>query len=99
GRALLDVGSADGLPPAVLGPSGSGAEVLLGGRRARVVEVGVDALAVETSAEFALGDTAIVYGPGDAGEPTVEDWARWAGTIGDEILARMSARIPRVFAE
>ena len=95
-RAVLDVGSADGIPPSVLGASGSGAEVLLGGRRAHVLEVAIDTLVVEAP-HSVVGDEAIVYGPGDAGEPTVEDWAAWAGTIGDEILARASRRIPRVY--
>ena len=94
--AVLDVGAADGIPPSVLGPSGSGAEVLLRGRRARVLAVDIDTLTVESASDIAPGDAAIVYGPGDAGEPTVEQWAAWAGTIGDEILARASRRIPHV---
>lgn len=96
-RALLGVGSADGLPESVLGASGSGAEVLLDGRRARVTAITVDTMTVEvpSDADAVIGAEAMVYGPGDLGEPTVEDWAAWAGTIGDEILARSSRRIPR----
>lgn len=96
GRAVLDVGSADGIPPSVLGPSGSGAEVLLGGRRAAVTAVAIDTLEVADEG-FRVGDEAIVFGPGDRGEPTAEDWATWGATIGDEILARASQRIPRVY--
>ena len=101
GVAVLDVGSADGLPPSVLGPSGSGAEVQLAGTRARVIAVDVDSLIVElpVGAQVALGNEALVYGPGGHGEPSVEDWASWAGTIGDEILARASRRIPRVYLD
>ena len=95
---VLDVGAADGIPPSVLAASGSGAEVLLAGRRARVLAVEVDTLRVEAVPGAAVGDVALVYGPGDTGEPTVENWAAWAGTIGDEILARASLRIPRVIA-
>lgn len=97
GIALLEVGSADGLPPSVLGPSGLGAEVLLDGLRRRVVAVDVDTISVliPEGAETTVGSEALVYGPGDAGEPTVEEWATWAGTIGDEILARASRRLPR----
>jgi alanine racemase len=91
----LDLGSADGIPPSVLGPSGSGAEVLLGGRRAAVTAVGIDTLQV--AATSMVGEEAIIFGPGDQGEPTAEEWAAWAGTIGDEILARVSTRIPRVY--
>lgn len=95
GTATLDLGTADGIPPSVLGPSGSGAEVLIGGRRARVIAVGIDTL--EVAATVDVGDEAVVFGPGLRGEPTAEDWAAWGGTIGDEILARASTRIPRVY--
>ncbi|PZQ91491.1 MAG: alanine racemase [Leifsonia xyli] len=99
GLAWLDVGSADGLPPSVLGPSGSGAEVLLAGDRAAVREVQVDTIAVAAEPRVRVGDHAVIYGPGGEGEPSVEDWARWAGTIGDEILARASHRIPRIIED
>ena len=94
-RAVLDLGSADGIPPSVLGRSGSGADVLLDGRRARLTAVGVDTVEVASTAQ--VGSEAVVFGPGDQGEPTAEEWAAWAGTIGDEILARASHRIPRVY--
>jgi alanine racemase len=99
--AVLDVGSADGVPGSVLGPSGSGAEVQLAGARARVIAVDIDTLTVElpATAEVALGAEAVIYGPGALGEPSLEDWATWAATIGDEILARASRRIPRVYLD
>ena len=98
-RVVLDLGSADGIPPSVLGPSGSGAEVLLADARAAVVTVGIDTVTVRipAGATAALGDEAIIFGTGDAGEPTAEDWASWAGTIGDEIVVRASRRIPREY--
>lgn len=88
GVAVLELGTADGIPP-----TGRG-EVLLGGRRAAVLSVDVDTMRVASPA--AVGSEALVFGPGDRGEPTAEDWAAWAGTIGDEILARASTRIPRI---
>jgi alanine racemase len=99
GFAVLGIGSADGLPPTAIphAPSGQGAEVQLGDRRAGVFAIGVDETAVRATRHDRVGDIAVVFGPGDRGEPTAEDWARWAGTIGDEILARASARIPRVY--
>ena len=33
-----------------------------------------------------LGETAVVFGPGAAGEPTVAEWAAWADTIEHEIV-------------
>ena len=43
------------------------------------------------------GDEFTIFGPGDNGEATAEQWATWAGTIGDEIVARASERLPRVY--
>lgn len=86
GRAVLDIGFGDGLPP-----NARDAEVHIDGRRFPVIEVGADTLTVATTDDFViLGDLAVIFGPGGLGEPTVEDWARWSGTIGDEILVRMS---------
>lgn len=90
GMAVLDVGSADGIPPSI-----SAAQVLLAGGRVAVTAVAIDTL--EVAAAAAVGDEAIIFGPGDRGEPTAEEWAAWGGTIGDEILARASTRIPRVY--
>jgi alanine racemase len=46
--------------------------------------------------EAAAGDEAVLFGPGDRGEPTAEDWARATGTIAYEVVTRISARVPRV---
>jgi alanine racemase len=43
------------------------------------------------------GTPAILFGPGDRGEPTAEDWAEAAGTIAYEIVTRIGARVPRVY--
>ena len=91
GVATLDLGWADGIPPT----AGPDAEVLLAGRRARVIAADVDTTDVRSDAP--VGSEAIVFGPGDTGEPTAEDWAGWSGTIGDEILVDASRRIPRVY--
>ena len=40
---------------------------------------------------------AVLFGPGDQGEPTAEDWARASGTIAYEIVTRIGARVPRVY--
>ena len=91
--ALLPVGYADGLPRGVADE----ASVQLGGRRCRLVgRVSMDQVVVDAGpGGVALGDTATVFGPGDAGEPTAADWARWAGTIEHEILTRVGARVLR----
>jgi alanine racemase len=41
------------------------------------------------------GERVTVFGPGDEGEPTVADWADWAGTLEHEIVTGIGARVPR----
>jgi alanine racemase len=91
--ALLPLGYADGLPRATSGR----AEVLLRGRRRPVVgRVSMDQVVVDVSADPPeLGETAVVFGPGRAGEPTVVEWAAWAGTIEHEIVTGIGARVHR----
>jgi len=38
----------------------------------------------------------VLFGPGDDGEPTAQDWADALGTINYEIVTRIGARVPRV---
>lgn len=90
GTATLDLGFADGIPA-----NATTGRVLLDGRRVRVRTIDIDTM--EVAAEAALGTEAIVFGPGDRGEPTAEEWAAWGDTIGDEILVRASTRIPRIY--
>jgi alanine racemase len=100
GVATIAAGSADGIPPSVLTASGSGAWVLLEGERREVVGVGVDTIEADLGEGTAhIGDIATVFGPGDDGEPTAEEWAAWSGSIGDEIVARASTRAERVYRE
>ncbi|PWK83758.1 alanine racemase [Lentzea atacamensis] len=91
--ALLPVGYADGLPRAASGR----AEVFLGGRRRPVAGViSMDQVVVDVGDDaVAPGDEAVVFGAGDDGEPTVEDWARWAGTIPHEIVTGIGVRVRR----
>jgi alanine racemase len=50
-------------------------------------------------AAVAAGDVAVLFGPGDDGEPTADDWAAAAHTINYEIVTRFgSARVPRVYS-
>jgi alanine racemase len=105
GRATIAAGSADGIPPSVLGASGSGAWVLLEGARREVVAIDVDTMdvAIDEGADpestIRIGDIATVFGTGDDGEPTAEEWATWADTVGDELVARASTRAERVYRD
>ncbi|MEV4433534.1 alanine racemase [Streptomyces sp. NPDC049585] len=93
--ALVPVGYADGIPRA---GSGTG-PVLVGGKWRTVAgRVAMDQFVVDLGGDSAApGDEAVLFGPGDRGEPTAEDWARATGTIAYEVVTRISARVPRVY--
>ncbi|WP_087927602.1 alanine racemase [Streptomyces albireticuli] len=93
--ALVPVGYADGIPRA---GSGTG-PVLIGGKWRTVAgRVAMDQFVVDLGGDTArVGDEAVLFGPGDRGEPTAEDWARATGTIAYEVVTRISNRVPRVY--
>ena len=98
--ALVPAGYADGIPRSA---SGAG-PVSIGGRRYTIAgRVAMDQFVVDLGPGGAgepdpqAGDEAVLFGPGDAGRPTAEDWARAAGTIGYEIVTRIGPRVPRVY--
>lgn len=87
---LIPVGFADGLPRA----ASPGAEVLVNGRRCPLVgRISMDQSVVDLGPEGASpGDPVLVFG---YGEPTVTDWAHWAGTIPHEIVTGIGSRVRR----
>lgn len=92
--ALLPLGYGDGLPRA----ASDRAEVMVRGRRRRLVgRFSMDMVVVDTGDDrMSLGEHVTVFGPGGSGEPTVAEWAGWAGTIEHEIVTRVGIRAPRV---
>lgn len=93
---LVPVGYADGIPRHA---SGRG-PVLVGGEWRRVAgRVAMDQFVVDLGPEgdsVEEGAEAVLFGPGDRGEPTAQDWAEAADTIAYEIVTRIGARVPRV---
>jgi alanine racemase len=91
---LVPVGYADGIPRHA---SGTG-PVLVGGKWRTVAgRVAMDQFVVDLGGdEPEVGTEAVLFGPGDRGEPTAEDWAQAAGTIAYEIVTRIGTRVPRV---
>ena len=43
------------------------------------------------------GDEVILFGPGDHGEPTAQEWAEALGTISYEIVSRFTGKVPRTY--
>ncbi|HEY1621765.1 MAG TPA: alanine racemase [Streptosporangiaceae bacterium] len=44
------------------------------------------------------GDEVILFGPGDDGEPTAQEWAETLGTISYEIVTRFAGKIPLAYS-
>ncbi|MFV0134174.1 alanine racemase [Streptomyces sp. HMX87] len=92
---LVPLGYADGVPRHASGT----APVLVEGKWRTVAgRIAMDQFVVDLGGdEPAPGAEAVLFGPGDRGEPTAEDWAQAAGTIGYEIVTRIGTRVPRVY--
>ncbi|GAA1931044.1 alanine racemase [Streptomyces durmitorensis] len=93
---LVPVGYGDGIPRHA---SGTG-PVLVGGKWRTVAgRIAMDQFVVDLGGdEPEVGSEAVLFGPGDRGEPTAENWAQAAGTIAYEIVTRIGSRVPRVYA-
>jgi alanine racemase len=46
---------------------------------------------------LSAGDEIVLFGPGDRGEPTAQEWADALMTISYEIVTRIGSRVPRVY--
>ncbi|MFF0090573.1 alanine racemase [Streptomyces canus] len=92
---LVPVGYADGIPRHA---SGAGPVLVDGKWRTVAGRIAMDQFVVDLGGdEPATGTRAVLFGPGDRGEPTAEDWAQAAGTIAYEIVTRIGTRVPRVY--
>jgi alanine racemase len=95
--ALLPIGYADG----VFRSLGGRLDVLINGRLRRGVgRICMDQFVVDLGpgpVDVAEGDRAVLFGPGDAGEPTAQDWAELLGTINYEIVTSPRGRVNRVY--
>jgi alanine racemase len=70
--------------------------VLLGGRLRPVVgRVCMDQVVVDCGpdgGDVSVGDRAVLFGPGDGGEPTAQDWADELETIHYEVVTGVHGR-------
>lgn len=98
--ALVPLGYADGVPRVA-----TGGPVRVNGVTYPVVgRIAMDQMVIDlgeaglvTTGRSLLGAEAVLFGPGDDGEASVDEWADAAGTINYEIVTRISARVPRVY--
>lgn len=91
---LVPLGYADGIPR---NATNCGPVLAAGARRTIAGTVCMDQFVLDLGDDPAAeGDEVVLFGPGDEGEPTAEDWARAVGTISYEIVTRIGPRVPRV---
>ena len=91
--ALVPVGYGDGIPRAA---SHRASVSIRGTRRPVVGVISMDQLVVDVGdLGVGEGERAVMFGPGDRGEPTVGEWAAWAGTIEHEIVTGIGSRVHR----
>ena len=91
--ALVPVGYADGVPRA----AGNRAPVLAAGAQ-RVIagRVCMDQFVLDVGdAVIEAGDPVVLWGPGDRGEPTAQQWADAVDTIHYELVTRVGGRFTR----
>ena len=93
---VVGVGYADGIPRELA----QGAVVEIGGARHPLVgRVSMDQIVVDTGdASYPRGTTVTVFGPEGGAAPTVQEWARWAGTIPHTIVTGIGPRVQRSVA-
>jgi alanine racemase len=91
--ALVPVGYADGVPRA----AGNRAPVLAGGAQRTIAgRVCMDQFVLDVGdAEVRPGDDVVLWGPGDRGEPTAQQWADVLDTIHYELVTRVGGRFTR----
>ncbi|MBZ5739700.1 alanine racemase [Nocardioides mangrovi] len=90
---LVPLGYGDGVPR----HASNAAHVLVDGKqRAMRGRVCMDQFVVDLGGDRPEpGSDVVLFGPGDHGEPTAQDWAEAAGTISYEIVTRIGGRMTR----
>jgi alanine racemase len=92
---LVPLGYADGVPRGAAGLSLVSAR----GRRWPIAgTVCMDQFVVDFGDEpVAAGDEVVLFGPGDDGEPTAQEWGETLGTISYDLVTGIGARVPRSY--
>ena len=91
--ALVPVGYADGVPRA----AGNRAPVLAAGAQRTIAgRVCMDQFVLDVGDDaIEPGDPVVLWGPGDRGEPTAQQWADAVDTIHYELVTRIGGRFTR----
>jgi alanine racemase len=92
---LVPLGYAEGIPRQATNT----AQVQVRGRRWTISgTVCMNQVVVDFGDEpVAPGDEVVLFGPGDHGEPTAQEWADALGTLSYEIVTRFAGRLPKSY--
>jgi alanine racemase len=92
---LVPLGYADGVPRTASGRT----LVAARGRRWPIAgTVCMDQIVLDFGDEpVAAGQDVVLFGPGDDGEPTAQEWGEALGTISYDIVTGIGSRVPRTY--
>ena len=93
---VVTLGYADGIPRVA-----RNAGVWFNGRRAPIIgRVSMDQFVVDLGPDSTAqsGDWVVVFGDGNLGEYTADDWGAASGSINYEIVTRIGPRVPRTYS-
>ena len=92
---LIPLGYAEGIPRRASGV----AEVHVRGQRWRIAgTVCMDLSVIDFGGGKAeTGDEVVLFGPGDSGEPTAQQWADALDTVSYEIVTNFAGGVPRTY--
>lgn len=92
---VVAMGYADGIPRIA-----QKAGVFLHGKRAPIIgRISMDQFVVDLGIDSSAqaGEWVVVFGPGDVGEYTADDWGSASSSINYEIVTRIGPRVPRIY--
>jgi alanine racemase len=93
---LVPLGYAEGVPRQA---TNTGQVQVRGGRWTISGTVCMNQFVIDFGDEsVAPGDEVVLFGPGDAGEPTAQEWADVLGTISYDIVTRFAGRVPKSYS-
>lgn len=94
---VVAMGYADGIARIA-----QGVGVFVDGQRAPIIgRVSMDQFVVDLgeNSKAKSGDWVVVFGPGDDGEYTADDWGSASASINYEIVSRIGPRVDRIYAD
>jgi alanine racemase len=93
---LIPLGYNEGIPRA----GTNTAPVFIRGRRLLISGTVCMNQCVIDAGDFPVeaGDEVVLFGPGDHGEPTAQEWADLLGTLSYDIVTRFTGKIPRSYS-